>query len=157
MQEKTKRRWLIFGGVLFGLWAIGAVNRSQMKSMPQPVVAAVDPPQAPPTSLPTVAAQPTKQRHRTKKEIADDAYSDLCGEAPTHSGWDGAIVGLKSWLQTTANDPDSTEVTACTEPYLSNARCWVATCNVRGRNGFGAKVLQQHVFSFSTVGIEQVK
>ncbi|WP_437779097.1 hypothetical protein [Sorangium sp. So ce1097] len=94
---------------------------------------------------------------RKEEEAKAAAYRALCGEAPAVSPWDGEVVGLESVIRRTAHDPDSIDVENCTQPILSEKNCWVFTCQVRGKNAFGAKVLNQHAYSYSRLGFEQLK
>jgi hypothetical protein len=91
-----------------------------------------------------------------EKEIAaavTAAKDSMCGPAPKISGWDDLPVGLKSYFKDMANDPDSVEFLACTEPALRNPPlCWATACRVRAKNGFGAKVLRNMVFGKNHLG-----
>ena len=101
-----------------------------------------------------MAAEEARQRveadRRRAQEAEDGAYAAACGKKPAIGGWDGELVGLESALQRTAHDPDSIDVENCTDPVLTSRNCWVSTCDVRGRNAFGAKVLQRKTFSYSS-------
>lgn len=88
---------------------------------------------------------------------AAELYEKLCGEKPVQSAWDGSIIGLERNIKETANDPDSIDVAKCTLPELSEKHCWVSTCNVRGKNAFGALILLRKTYSFSTLGIEELR
>jgi len=87
-----------------------------------------------------------KRREEAAKEAA---YRATCGAKPVVSGWDGEVIGLESALKQTAHDPDSIDVENCTEPVLTQGICWRFRCSVRGKNMFGALILQQKWFSFS--------
>ncbi|WP_437638748.1 hypothetical protein [Sorangium sp. So ce854] len=108
-----------------------------------------------------VARERTRiERAEAKRKAEEEkaaAYRALCGEAPVLSPWDGEVVGLESVIQRTAHDPDSIDVENCTQPILSEKNCWVFSCQVRGKNAFGAKVLNQHTYSHSRLGFEQLK
>lgn len=82
-------------------------------------------------------------------KAAAQAYQAMCGEAPVLSPWDGELIGLESTIKETANDPDSIDVSKCTQPVLTKDNCWLSTCNVRGKNGFGALILQRQTWSYS--------
>jgi len=56
-------------------------------------------------------------------------------------------MGAKEYLQRTANDPDSIEVTNCSDPVVKLGTCWSVVCDVRGKNAFNAKVLNRIVFT----------
>lgn len=47
-----------------------------------------------------------------------------------------------------ANDPDSIDVEQCTQPSLAvnTQHCWLSTCSVLGRNGFGAMIRNRMQF-----------
>lgn len=83
------------------------------------------------------------------KEEKEAAYAAICGEKPTISSWDGEVIGLERALKETAHDPDSIDVEKCTNPILTTGSCWLVTCNVRGKNAFGAMILQRRTFSYS--------
>ncbi len=96
-----------------------------------------------------------------KKEEAQiaaaEVYVTLCGERPVLSPWDGEVIGLERHIKETANDPDSIDAEKCTNPVMTEKHCWVSTCNVRGKNGFGALILLRKTYSFSKLGIEEVR
>jgi hypothetical protein len=106
----------------------------------------------------------TSKRHAIasrvqKQQLQEGAalvYQKVCGEKPMRSFLDHAIVGLESHIKDTANDPDSIDVKDCTVPVMTENHCWVSTCKVRGKNGFGALILKHPTYSFSTLGIEEV-
>lgn len=66
-----------------------------------------------------------------------------CGSKPERSAFDGGIRAVEDFAKKTAYDPDSIDVENCTEPTLSEESCWATTCEVRGKNAFGAKVLNR--------------
>lgn len=92
---------------------------------------------------------------RARREAAERvALSVLCGDrAPIVGGWDGELVGAESYMKRTAHDPDSIDVENCTQPVLTRRFCWVSRCQVRGRNAFGAMVLNTVAFSVGRNGI----
>ncbi len=93
---------------------------------------------------------------RQAKEAKEAAYAAVCGEKPVVSGWDGELIGVASVLKESANDPDSIDVKNCTIPALSSDNCWISTCDVRGKNAFGAKILKRITFSKSKIGFQQI-
>jgi hypothetical protein len=97
------------------------------------------------------AAAKKREQAEEKARAAQQAYQQLCGEAPVASAWDGEVIGLARTIKETANDPDSIEVTNCTQPQMTTDNCWLTTCNVRGKNGFGGLVLQRQTWSYSKV------
>jgi hypothetical protein len=107
-----------------------------------------------------VAAEKRRAENEEAKRQAEQQkqalYAALCGEKPTVSGWDGSLIGLESALKETANDPDSIDVKNCTQPLLSSENCWVSTCDVRGKNAFGAKILKRMTFSHSQAGYQEL-
>jgi hypothetical protein len=72
-----------------------------------------------------------------------------CGEAPKINAWDGELVGLEAMLKQTAHDPGSIDVEDCTPPELNEKYCWLSVCKVRGRNAFGALVLNHTLFGYA--------
>ena len=90
-----------------------------------------------------------EEKKRQEKEARQAAYAALCGEKPVVSAWDGEVIGLESAIKENAHDPDSIDVEDCTDPQLSSDECWVFACKVRGKNAFGAMILQHKAFSFS--------
>lgn len=103
------------------------------------------------------AKEAKAEEERKEKERQAAAYRAVCGEEPVRSGWDGEIVGLEAHIGQFAHDPGSIDVENCTKPVLSKDSCWVFTCQVRGKNAFGALVMNQHVYAKSVAGFEQLK
>lgn len=82
------------------------------------------------------------------------ALSVVCGDdPPVVGGWDGELVGAERYLRQTAHDPGSIDVENCTRPILTRRNCWQVRCQVRGRNAFGAMVLNSVIFSVGRQGI----
>jgi hypothetical protein len=96
-----------------------------------------------------VATEKKRLEQEEKKRKEAETYAALCGEAPGIGAWDGEVIGLESALKKTAHDPDSIDVENCTTPVLTGKVCWVFICDVRGKNMFGAMILQRRKFSFS--------
>lgn len=104
-----------------------------------------------------IAPRVTSEKQRLEREAAqrkaqadkEAVYAAVCGEKPLVSSWDGEVVGLESSLRESANDPDSIDVEKCTDPKLTPTNCWVVTCNVRGKNGFGALILLRKTYYYS--------
>lgn len=109
-------------------------------------------------SLKPITAELAKLRGQVQpKKTADDRHADAvaarCGERPQcGGGWDGECIGLESAIKRTAHDPDSIDVENCTEAQLTEKACWVTTCDVRGKNMMGAKILKRQRFSKSRLG-----
>jgi tetratricopeptide (TPR) repeat protein len=107
------------------------------------------------------AVQKTRQRIKgqvaraEKKEKELELYREFCGTKPECSTWDGECIGFERALKENAYDPDSIDVENCTVPVLTDKRCWVTTCVVKGKNGFGALISRRVRFSKSSFGIEE--
>lgn len=102
--------------------------------------------------------QAEKKKNRAEEEDAKiAAYKELCGEKPEISSWDGEIIGLEAVIRRNAHDPSSIDVEKCSNPVLTLNNCWVSTCNVRGKNAFGALILNRVTYSFSTLGTFEVE
>jgi hypothetical protein len=100
--------------------------------------------------------QAAAEAAQKKREVAEEeakaeaqAYLALCGDSPVISSWDGEMIGLASTIRESAHDPDSIDVSKCTQPILTKENCWVSACNVRGKNAFGGLILQRQVWSYS--------
>lgn len=88
-----------------------------------------------------------EQREHDMAAAAVEASAKFCGPAPERSKWDGIYVGLARAYKTIANDPDSIEFVSCTDADLREApTCWAFSCDVRGKNAFGAKILREVKF-----------
>lgn len=88
-----------------------------------------------------------KQKVREAKEREERTeLLDYCGKPPKRNDSDG-IDDVASFVRQTAHDPDSIEVSDCSVFILDERKCWVTTCNVRGKNAFGAKILNRQTFS----------
>lgn len=96
------------------------------------------------------------QRQRDQ-EAAVRAYAVRCGEAPTPSAWDGGIYQVEHAVARGAHDPDSIDVTGCTQPVLTAKQCWQVRCEVRGKNAFGAKVRNVGTFWIAAQGVIKSK
>lgn len=68
------------------------------------------------------------------------------GPPPTKNKLDDSYFPVKTYLKNIANDPGSIEIVECTE-VLHSKNGWVVGCKYRGRNAFGAKVLQSSMFT----------
>lgn len=87
-----------------------------------------------------------EQTEATARAAAGAALAARCGGNPG-LGWDDELGGSEAYVRQGANDPGSIDVSACTPPVLTQRECWVSTCNVRGRNAFGATVLSRVRFT----------
>lgn len=100
--------------------------------------------------LKQIAPMVKKERARVEREKREAATLEAkCGRSPARSGWDGEVVGTESYVARTAHDPDSIDVENCTTPTLTKRHCWLTTCDVRGKNAFGAMVLTRMRFSIA--------
>lgn len=83
-----------------------------------------------------------------RTRAARTAQRDRCGPAPMLSSWDGELIGSEPYVRQSAHDPDSIDVEHCTQPSLTvdTDHCWVTTCDVLGRNGFGAMMRNRMQF-----------
>jgi hypothetical protein len=69
-----------------------------------------------------------------------------CGEAPERSAWDGIYRSVERAFKEVANDPDFVDFASCKDVVLKNPpACWVTTCAVSAKNGFGARVLRLRI------------
>jgi len=73
-------------------------------------------------------------------------FTAKCGTKPLVSQA-GELVGAKEFVQRTANDPDSIQVSNCSDPVSNPTTCWSVTCDVRGKNAFNALILKRTVFA----------
>jgi hypothetical protein len=91
-----------------------------------------------------------------KAETRAEVYRTLCGDEPARSAWDNEIYDVTSAVEAAAHDPDSIDVENCTPPRLSSKNCWVTTCDIRGKNMFGAMILNRKSFSISKLGVQEL-
>ena len=97
-----------------------------------------------------------EKRRDEKEQATAAALAALCGDKPVCSAWDGECIGIKSAIKRVAHDPDSIDVENCTGPVLTDDNCWVTTCDVRGKNAFGALILNRKKFSMSKLGVSEL-
>ncbi|MCA9563342.1 MAG: hypothetical protein KC561_07625 [Myxococcales bacterium] len=88
-----------------------------------------------------------RQREETERARA---YRAFCGPRPERSGWDNGFREAERLLSRSAHDPGSIDVENCSPPTLTSENCWETTCQVRGRNAFGAQVLNYYTFHMTT-------
>jgi hypothetical protein len=94
-----------------------------------------------------------EERVRQAKAAAEELVRAYCGPEPERSAWDGTYEGVERYFKKIANDPDSVDFAGCTPMVLKGPpKCWVTVCNVRAKNGFGAKILRALAFSKSSEG-----
>lgn len=90
-------------------------------------------------------------------DITVDDLIAKCGKRPEKSEWDGSVIGVKRYVQSTVGDPDAVKIEGCTTPGLDVESCWVFDCKVRGKNGFGGMVMNAMRFGKSESGFETIK
>lgn len=83
---------------------------------------------------------------KAKREKEHQERVARFGERPTQSAWDGSYFAVDEYLRRVANDPDSIEISGCTEVNY-HSEGWLVGCNYRGRNGFGGMVRQANWFT----------
>ena len=99
-------------------------------------------------ALRAVAQRQRSLRDEIRAASEREALTLICGSvAPSVGGWDGELIGSEAYMQRTAHDPDSIDVENCTVPILTRQLCWTTVCQVRGRNAFGAMVMNHIRFS----------
>lgn len=142
-----------------------ARRRETAESTAEPVAqptATEEPPTPPPPPRKLTAGEKKRaterraERERKAAEVqasVDQFKIEYCGPAPERSKWDGIYVGLERAYKTVANDPDSIDFVGCTDADLRNPpACWVFTCDLRGKNVYGAKVLVSRRFRKTAKG-----
>jgi hypothetical protein len=93
------------------------------------------------------------QRERELASQAAEAAGKFCGPAPERSKWDGIYFGLARAYKTIAHDPGSIEFVSCSDATLRPPPvCWAFSCDVRGKNMLGAKVLSEVRFKRTAEG-----
>ena len=100
-----------------------------------------------------------RARRKELKKFEKNAKVELeyvltCGDKPNHWLVDGGNPEAKHLMKQSAHDPDSIEIENCSPPELTMRQCWKYQCSVRGRNAFGAKVLNRKTFHQSAASIE---
>lgn len=83
-----------------------------------------------------------------QQQAARAAQLARCGPRPMLSPWDGELIGSESFVRRAAHDPSSIDVENCTLPSLAvdTNHCWVSSCDVLGRNMFGAMIRRRMQF-----------
>jgi len=70
----------------------------------------------------------------------------MFGDPPVRSSWDGSYPVIERYLKKVAHDPDSIEIVKCTDVFYTKSG-WLVGCYFRGRNAFGAKVMDAKWFT----------
>jgi tetratricopeptide (TPR) repeat protein len=104
-----------------------------------------------------IASRVKSQKAREEKEQAAAlARKIVCGDEPAISPWDGMPYAAKDYLKKNLNDPDF-DVLECTRPVLTDKHCWLVACRIRGKNAFGAKVVNVMRFGIGRTQIELLR
>lgn len=93
------------------------------------------------------AAEQARQAKIAEAEAVRQEYVTTCGPMPEIAN---LLAGIEVDLRQTAHDPDSIDVARCSVPELTARDCWITECAVRGRNGFGALILNAMRIHFRT-------
>ncbi len=67
------------------------------------------------------------------------------GNKPIQSGWDGSYSEVEQYLNRVMKDPSSLDIDQCTGVYKTGIG-WAVHCSYRGKNSFGALVLNSNWF-----------
>ena len=86
-----------------------------------------------------------KKERQEKKRMEQIAKF---GKPPTVNPWNGSYYEVKRYLEIIANDPDSIDISGCTEVYHTKEG-WLVGCDYRGNNAFGGKVRQSNWFTIA--------
>lgn len=68
----------------------------------------------------------------------------MCGAEPPSAT--GAMSAIRAHVRSTAHDPNSIQDLRCNPPKGTPKKCWKVSCSFRGRNVFGALVLNHADF-----------
>lgn len=71
----------------------------------------------------------------------------IFGERPSPNNWNGSYYEVASYLKTIMHDPSSLEFVGCTTVFRMTGKGWIVGCEYRGKNAFGAKVLNANWFT----------
>lgn len=90
-----------------------------------------------------IAPQVERMKKKEDEEKAKDALvSAVRGPEPPISPWDGACMPCERHIKTMMNDPDSYDHVTSTRPQIEG-EYWTCVVQFRGKNAFGAKVINQ--------------
>lgn len=96
-----------------------------------------------------ISIYPDNQKYIEKIEFykkEKEQYLKLLGEKPTRSSWDGSYIEIKNYLKNNMHDPSSLDFVGCTEPFEGTNIGWLVACQYRGKNAFGALILNENWF-----------
>lgn len=79
-------------------------------------------------------------------EAKEAAEKIFYGKKPIQSGWDGSYSEVKNYLSYAMKDPDSLDIRECSSVYKIDNVGWAVHCSYRGKNSFGAVVLNSNWF-----------
>ena len=85
-------------------------------------------------------------RREQERRAAQARLRQRCGEAPSDMKVE---IDARTFMRMNAHDPDSVEFIGCGPAILSADACWVASCRLRARNGFGAMTLNSYRVTFA--------
>ncbi len=88
------------------------------------------------------------------KKVAEKLFY---GEKPIRGSWDGSYSVVERYLKQVMHDPSSLDIDGCTPAYKVEKIGWVVGCRYRGKNVFGAKVLNQNWFVIRQNRVVDVK
>ena len=86
-----------------------------------------------------------------KKQLAEEerkryiATIKIIGEKPTRSSVDGSYRSVKQYLENFSHDPSSIDIRGCSKAKWSQEG-WRTSCVYRGKNAYGAKVINKTTF-----------
>ena len=91
------------------------------------------------------------EKLKIKKELEKAFY----GKAPIPSAWDGSYSEVKYYLKSVMHDPSSLAIEQCSGVYKVD-KGWAVLCSFRGKNSFGAMVLNRKWFIIRENRVVQV-
>lgn len=93
-----------------------------------------------------LSSETTKLRKQLAPQLEKERALDAArGTKPVQSQYDGEVYAVKRFLQRTLNDPESYEHIE-SSTITTSGEYWVVTSRFRGKNAFGAKVINTKTF-----------
>ncbi len=84
---------------------------------------------------------------KIEKEKAKEALKKaFYGDIPIQSAWDGSYYPVEKYLKRVMHDPDSLKFKGCTKVFKQETG-WMVGCQYRGKNAFGAMILNANWFT----------
>lgn len=77
------------------------------------------------------------------------------GNAPKQSAFDGSVLAVEKYIKANSKDPNSIEYVEWTKVTPSD-EFWAVRCKFRGKNSFGAMVLQNQWFYIQNEAVVKV-